>query len=48
MNTVLSFGIGLTIGIIGMAAWYGVHTPSRKDEFEFDEADVYSPMKKVK
>ena len=49
MNTILSFGIGLTIGIVAMAAWYGIHKPSKEEEFHFDEADAYSPrLKKVK
>jgi hypothetical protein len=48
-NTLLSAAIGFLIGVVAMAAWYGVHKPSKEQEFNFDEADVYSsPLKKVK
>jgi hypothetical protein len=44
-NTLLSVCIGIIIGAVGMAAWYGSHRDSRDQEREFDERDIYQNPK---
>lgn len=44
-NTLLSLLLGIVIGAIGMAAWYGAHRDSRDQEREFDERDIYHSPK---
>lgn len=45
-NTILSFIIGFVIGALVIAFWYGREVV--KEESNFDEADIYHPLKKVK
>lgn len=40
-NTLLSFFLGVVVGAVSIAAWYGIHKNSREQERDFDERDIY-------
>lgn len=46
-NTVLSLLMGIVIGGIGMAFWYGAHKKTINKDYEFEEYEPYWEKKKV-